>query len=599
MKRYGKYVKPYLSAFILGPIMMIVEVVGEVLLPKLMSLIINNGIATRDVAYITKMGILMLIVVALMAFGGIMGAYFASKASISFASDLRSDIFAKVQRFSFRNIDDFSTGSLVTRLTNDITQIQGVVMMCLRMALRSPGMFIGALIMAFSINKKLALIILVVIPVLAIAIGTIMKLAFPRFEIMQKKLDALNSGIQETLTNVRVVKSFVREDHEIKKFAVLNKDLKDTSLGAMKIVICNMPVMTLAMNITTMAVVWYGGNLIIGGEMPVGDLTAFISYITQILMSLMMLSMIFLNASRAGVSLKRINEVLDTEVDLNDDHASQKEKKVEAGRVEFRDVSFAYAGEHGVGETVLEHVTFTAEPGQTIGIIGSTGSGKTSLVQLIPRLYDVTEGQVLVDGVDVREYSLKNLRNGVGMVLQKNVLFSGSIEENLKWGNEDATIEEVKAAAESAQADGFVSAMTLGYDTALDQGGTNVSGGQKQRLCIARALLKKPKILILDDSTSAVDTATEARIRECFANELKDTTKLIIAQRITSVQEADLILVLDDGKVIGMGTHEELVKTCEAYEEIYTTQMGSQMGSAAAIEEANAELAIDGKEVLA
>jgi len=599
MKRYGKYVKPYLSAFILGPIMMIVEVVGEVLLPKLMSLIINNGIATRDVAYITKMGILMLIVVALMAFGGIMGAYFASKASISFASDLRSDVFAKVQQFSFRNIDDFSTGSLVTRLTNDITQIQGVVMMCLRMALRSPGMFIGALIMAFSINKKLALIILVVIPVLAIAIGTIMKLAFPRFEIMQKKLDALNSGIQETLTNVRVVKSFVREDHEIKKFAVLNKDLKDTSLGAMKIVICNMPVMTLAMNITTMAVVWYGGNLIIGGEMPVGDLTAFISYITQILMSLMMLSMIFLNASRAGVSLKRINEVLDTEVDLNDDHASQKEKKVEAGRVEFRDVSFAYAGEHGVGETVLEHVTFTAEPGQTIGIIGSTGSGKTSLVQLIPRLYDVTEGQVLVDGVDVREYSLKNLRNGVGMVLQKNVLFSGSIEENLKWGNEDATIEEVKAAAESAQADGFVSAMTLGYDTALDQGGTNVSGGQKQRLCIARALLKKPKILILDDSTSAVDTATEARIRECFANELKDTTKLIIAQRITSVQEADLILVLDDGKVIGMGTHEELVKTCEAYEEIYTTQMGSQMGSAAAIEEANAELAIDGKEVLA
>ena len=599
MKRYGKYVKPYLSAFILGPIMMIVEVVGEVLLPKLMSLIINNGIATRDVAYITKMGILMLIVVALMAFGGIMGAYFASKASISFASDLRSDVFAKVQQFSFRNIDDFSTGSLVTRLTNDITQIQGVVMMCLRMALRSPGMFIGALIMAFSINKKLALIILVVIPVLAIAIGTIMKLAFPRFEIMQKKLDALNSGIQETLTNVRVVKSFVREDHEIKKFAVLNKDLKDTSLGAMKIVICNMPVMTLAMNITTMAVVWYGGNLIIGGEMPVGDLTAFISYITQILMSLMMLSMIFLNASRAGVSLKRINEVLDTEVDLNDDHASQKEKKVEAGRVEFRDVSFAYAGEHGVGETVLEHVTFTAEPGQTIGIIGSTGSGKTSLVQLIPRLYDVTEGQVLVDGVDVREYSLKNLRNGVGMVLQKNVLFSGSIEENLKWGNEDATPEEVKAAAESAQADGFVSAMTLGYDTALDQGGTNVSGGQKQRLCIARALLKKPKILILDDSTSAVDTATEARIRECFANELKDTTKLIIAQRITSVQEADLILVLDDGKVIGMGTHEELVKTCEAYEEIYTTQMGSQMGSAAAIEEANAELAMDGKEVLA
>ena len=599
MSRYKKYIIPYLSAFILGPIMMIVEVIGEVMLPKLMSMIINNGIANRDVAYITKIGVLMLIVVALMAFGGIMGAYYASKASISFASDLRSDVFAKVQQFSFRNIDDFSTGSLVTRLTNDITQIQGVVMMCLRMALRSPGMFIGALIMAFSINKKLALIILIVIPVLAIAIATIMCLAFPRFEVMQKKLDALNSGIQEVLTNVRVVKSFVREDHEIKKFSSLNNELKDTSLGAMKIVICNMPVMTLAMNITTMAIVWFGGNMIIVGEMPVGDLTAFISYITQILISLMMLSMIFLSASRAGVSLKRINEVLDTEIDLNDDHASAKDKTVEKGRVEFCDVSFAYTNENGIGETVLEHVTFTAEPGQTIGIIGATGSGKTSLVQLIPRLYDVTEGQVLVDGVDVREYSLKNLRNGVGMVLQKNVLFSGSVEENLKWGNEDAAIEDLKAAAESAQADGFVSAMPLGYNTILDQGGTNVSGGQKQRLCIARALLKKPRILILDDSTSAVDTATEAKIRECFANELKDTTKLIIAQRITSVQDADLILVLDDGKVIGKGTHEELLNTCEEYEEIYTTQMGSQMGSAAAIEEANAELAAGGEEVLA
>ena len=464
-------------------------------------------------------------------------------------------------------------------------------MMCLRMALRSPGMFIGALIMAFSINKRLAMIILIVIPILAIAIVTIMRAAFPKFELMQKKLDALNSGIQEALTNVRVVKSFVREDHEIEKFTKVNKDLKDTSLSAMRIVIFNMPVMTLAMNLTTMAVVWYGGNLIIGGSMAVGDLTAFITYITQILSSLMMLSMIFLNASRAGVSLKRINEVLDTEIDLNDDYASQKDKKVEEGRVEFKDVSFAYKGENDRRETVLEHITFTAEPGQTIGIIGSTGSGKTSLVQLIPRLYDVSEGQVLVDGVDVREYSLRNLRDGVGMVLQKNVLFSGSVEENLKWGNEDATMEEIRAAAESAQADGFVSSFNLGYSTMLDQGGTNVSGGQKQRLCIARALLKKPKILILDDSTSAVDTATEAKIRDCFANELKDTTKLIIAQRISSIQDADKILVLDDGKVIGMGTHEELVKTCEAYEEIYTTQIGSQMGSAAAIEEANAELA--------
>ncbi len=582
MKRYKKYVMPYLSSFILGPIMMLTEVFGEVMLPKMMSLIINNGVANHDVGYIIKMGILMLVVGALMATGGIMGAYFAARASISFTSDLRADVFAKVQQFSFENIDRFSTGSLVTRLTNDLQQIQNVVMMCLRMALRSPGMFVGALIMAFSMNAKLALIILVVIPVLAVAIFLVLRAAFPRFEVMQSKLDRLNNGIQESLTNVRVVKSFVREDHEIQKFAGLNEDLMDNTMRAMKIVITTMPIMTLAMNATTIAVVWLGGNLIIGGSMPVGDLTAFTTYIVQILSSLMMLSMIFLNVSRATVSLKRINEVMDTEIDLNDDDASEPEKRVEEGRIEFCDVSFAYTGDHGRSETVLEHISFTAEPGQTVGIIGSTGSGKTSLVQLIPRLYDVTEGQVLVDGVDVREYSLKNLRTGVGMVLQKNVLFSGTIEENLRWGDEDASMEEIRAMAMSAQADGFVSAMNLGYGTMLDQGGTNVSGGQKQRLCIARALLKKPKILILDDSTSAVDMATEAKIRECLANELRDTTKLIIAQRITSVQDADLILVLDDGKIIGKGTHEELLTSCEAYEEIYATQTGStKMGAGA------------------
>lgn len=572
MKRYKKYITPYLGAFLMGPLMMLTEVAGEVALPKLMSLIINNGVAGRDTGYILKTGLLMAAVVVCMAVGGILGSYFAAKASISFTTDLRRDVFKKVQQFSFANIDSFSTGSLVTRLTNDIQQVQNVLTMGLKMALRAPGMFVGALFMAFMMNGKLAAILLVVIPLLSLAIGLILKTAFPRFEAMQKKLDRLNSGIQESLTNVRVVKSFVREDFEIGKFSGLNQDLRDSGMRALKIVIATMPVMMLAMNVTTLAVVWYGGNLIIGGSMPVGDLTAFTTYIVQILMSLMMLSMVFLQSSRARASLKRIAEVLDTVVDLNDDQAARKDLRVEKGSVEFKDVSFGY-GKDG-SDRVLEHISFQAEPGQTIGIIGATGSGKTSLVQLIPRLYDVTEGAVLVDGVDVRDYSLKNLRNGVGMVLQKNVLFSGTIEENLRWGDEDASREEIVKAAVNAQADGFVTAFKNGYHTEIGQGGAGVSGGQKQRLCIARALLKKPKILILDDSTSAVDTATEAAIRESFKNELKDTTRIIIAQRISSVQDADRILVLDDGKIIGSGTHEELLRTCRAYEEIYATQTG-------------------------
>ena len=572
MKRYKKYITPYLGAFLMGPLMMLTEVAGEVALPKLMSLIINNGVAGRDTGYILKTGLLMAAVVVCMAVGGILGSYFAAKASISFTTDLRRDVFKKVQQFSFANIDSFSTGSLVTRLTNDIQQVQNVLTMGLKMALRAPGMFVGALFMAFMMNGRLAAILLVVIPLLSLAIGLILKTAFPRFEAMQKKLDRLNSGIQESLTNVRVVKSFVREDFEIGKFSGLNQELRDSGMRALKIVIATMPVMMLAMNVTTLAVVWYGGNLIIGGSMPVGDLTAFTTYIVQILMSLMMLSMVFLQSSRARASLKRIAEVLDTVVDLNDDQAARKELRVEKGSVEFKDVSFGY-GKDG-SDRVLEHISFQAEPGQTIGIIGATGSGKTSLVQLIPRLYDVTEGAVLVDGVDVRDYSLKNLRNGVGMVLQKNVLFSGTIEENLRWGDEDASREEIVKAAVNAQADGFVTAFKNGYNTEIGQGGVGVSGGQKQRLCIARALLKKPKILILDDSTSAVDTATEAAIRESFKNELKDTTRIIIAQRISSVQDADRILVLDDGKIIGSGTHEELLRTCRAYEEIYATQTG-------------------------
>lgn len=576
LKRYKKYITPYLSAFVIGPLMMLTEVAGEVMLPKFMSMIINNGVASRNVAYIGKMGTLMVLTVLFMAVGGILGAYFSAKASISFTSDMRNDLFRKVQQFSFENIDGYSTGSLVTRLTNDVQQVQNVLMMGLRMALRAPGMFLGALIMAFMMNRQLAVIILIVIPLLLAAIILILKTAFPRFGEMQRRLDRLNSGIQESLTNVRVVKSFVREAHEIEKFSRLNRDLKESSLRALRIVITTMPVMMFAMNVTTLAVVWYGGNIIIAGKMPVGDLTAFTTYIVQILMSLMMLSMVFLQSSRASASMKRINEIFDTEIGLNDDNAKNKDKKVTEGRVEFKNVSFGYSGEHGRRDLVLEGISFTAEPGQTIGIIGSTGSGKTSLVQLIPRLYDVTGGEVLVDGVNVKNYSLKHLREGVGMVLQKNILFSGTIEENLRWGNEDAPMEDVIRFSESAQADPFVKTFKNGYDTEMGQGGVNVSGGQKQRLCIARALLKRPKILILDDSTSAVDTATEAKIRESLYHDLKDTTKIIIAQRISSVQEADQILVLEDGKIIGHGTHEELLKTCETYSEIYTTQIGNQ-----------------------
>ena len=570
MKRYEKYIKPYMASFILAPLCMLTEVLGEIMLPKLMSMIINHGVDQRDMSYIIGVGAVMVVFATLMAVGGVGGAYFSSKASICFTSDLRADLFAKVQKFSFQNIDQYSTGSLVTRLTNDIQQVQHVTMMGLRMMFRAPGMLIGALIMAFVMNKKLAFVILVVIPFLTLAIFLILKTAFPRFTVMQKKLDRLNSGIQEALTNVRVVKSFVREDFEEEKFKKTNLDLKESSLNAMKVVIMTMPVMTLAMNITTLAVVWYGGNMIIGGTMLVGDLTAFTTYIVQILMSLMMVSMVFLQSSRAMASIRRINEVMDTKIDLTDDDSSRKDLTVEKGEVEFQDVSFSYHRE--AGAKVLSHISFKAKPGQTIGIIGATGSGKTSLVQLIPRPYDVTEGRVLVDGVDVREYSLTNLREGVGMVLQKNVLFSGTIEENLRWGDENASAGDLEQAAESAQAHGFISSFSEGYQKDLGQGGVNVSGGQKQRLCIARALLKKPKILILDDSTSAVDTATEARIRECFSTTLKDTTKIIIAQRISSVEEADQILVLDEGRIIGAGSHKELMAGCQAYQEIYYSQ---------------------------
>ena len=579
MSIYKKYITPYLSAFILGPIFMIVEVIGEVLMPKMMSMIINAGIeGGAGSGYVITKGILMVLLAFCMMLGGVLGAYFAVKASVNFAAGLRKDVFTKVQQFSFANIEKFSTGSLVTRLTNDITNMQNVICMGLRMLLRAPGMLIGGLIMAIMMNARLAMILGIVIPILIFAILLVIKTAFPRFDTMQRKIDSLNSRIQENITNVRVVKSFVRDDFEKETFNTANEELKEKSLSAMKIVILTMPIMTLAMNITTMAVVWYGGKQIIVGDMPVGDLTAFTTYIVQILMSLMMVAMIMIQGSRALASSKRIKEVLTAEIDLNDDEAIHKELLVEKGEIEFKNVGFRYYKKHK--NNVLKNISFTANPGETIGIIGSTGSGKSSLVQLIPRLYDADEGQVLVDGVDVKEYSLRHLRDGVAMVLQKNTLFSGTIMDNLRWGNEEATDEQVYEMAQYAQADGFVRSFTEGYETELGQGGVNVSGGQKQRLCIARALLKKPKILILDDSTSAVDTATEAEIRKNFSTFLKDTTKLIIAQRISSVEGADRILVMDEGEIVGQGTHEELLKNCEEYQEIYYSQKDKKEVSA-------------------
>jgi ATP-binding cassette subfamily B protein len=561
--------------------MMILEVIGEVMMPLLLSKIIDYGVSGgRGISYIITIGIMMVIMALCMMAGGVGGAYFAVKASSGFANDLRKDLFNKIQKFSFTNIDRYSTGSLITRLTNDITQVQNMIQMMLRLALRAPGMLIGALIMAFVLNLKLALVIFGVIPLLATAIYFILKIAFPRFKIMQQKLDLLNTVTQENLINIRVVKSFVREDFEEEKFSDANQELKDSTINAMKAVIFTLPVMMLAMNVTTLAVVWFGGKQVVGGGMTTGVLTAFVNYVGQILISLMMVSMIILNGSRALASAKRIDEVLCTEIDLTDDNALKKEMTVQSGKIEFRNVYFKYYKNNE--KWILEDINFLIEPGETVGIIGSTGSGKSTLVQLIPRLYDVDRGEVLVDEVNVKDYSLPKLRSGVGVVLQKNLLFSGSIMENLKWGDQAAADATVYQAAQNAQAHGFITSFKEGYQTELGQGGVNVSGGQKQRLCIGRTLLKKPKILILDDSTSAVDTATEAKIRESFKNELPGTTKIIIAQRIASVIDADQIIVIDDGKIVGMGSHSELMQSCKAYTEIYYSQRDKEVTASCA-----------------
>ncbi len=588
MKRWFPYIKPYLGYFILGPLCMIVEVVGEVMMPKLLSYIIDFGVYSGEEkaqvpaiiralyelcgnnGFIAAIMAGMILTAILMMIGGVGGAYFGAKASVNFATDLRGDVYKKIQGFSFANIDKFSTGSLVTRLTNDITQLQNFVNMMLRMFFRAPGIMVGALIMAIALNPELSVVLAVSVPLMLVAIAFIILRGFPRFSRMQTKIDGLNSVVGENLTNIRVVKSFVREEHEKEKFAAANGNLKKASGDAMKIMILMSPVMTLIMNATAIAVYRLGGEMLYEGRMSTGDLTAFVTYITQILSSLMMVTMLFVSFSRAMASGKRIAQVLDEKIDVADSEHADASLCVGEGSVEFRNVSFRYY-KNSDGK-VLDGIDLKIEAGETVGIIGSTGCGKTTLVSLISRLYDADEGEVLVDGVNVKDYTLHNLREGVGMVLQKNVLFSGSIMHNLRFGSDDADDEAVFAAARAAEADGFVRSFPDGYHTLLEQGGTNVSGGQKQRLCIARALLKKPKILILDDSTSAVDTATEKRIREAFAGELKGSTKIIIAQRIGSVKDADKIVVMNEGRITGVGTHEQLLSDNVEYREIYDSQ---------------------------
>lgn len=584
---WWKYIKPYLPFFILGPVCMIIEVVGEILMPRFLAYIINLGIDGKtentpgiilwlynrignDAYFIAAIAFGMIMTALLMMLGGLGGAYFGGKASVNFAADLRADIYKKIQSFSFSNIDHFSSASLVTRLTNDVTQLQMFVNMMLRMFFRSPGMLLGALIMAINLNPSLSIILAVSVPLLLIAVAFIIIRGFPLFGKMQTKIDGLNSTVQENLTNARVVKSFVREEFEEQKFNKANSDLKNTAAKAMKNMILMSPVMTFIMNVTSIAVYWFGGHQLLNGQMNTGDFASFVTYITQILSSLMMVTFLFMMFSRSMASAKRIAEVMNEKIDILD-ASNGSEHIVKRGDVEFKNVSFRYYKDSE--EKVLDNINLRISSGETVGIIGSTGCGKTTLVSMIARLYDVDEGEVLVDGINVKDYSLYNLREGVGMVLQKNILFSGSIIDNLRWGDGNATIEEIREAADYAQADGFITSFTEGYNMDLGQGGTNVSGGQKQRLCIARAILKKPKILILDDSTSAVDMATEARIREAFKNSLKDSTKIIIAQRINSVKDADTIIVLDEGKITGVGNHDYLLENNTEYQEIYYSQM--------------------------
>ena len=568
-----KHLKPYLTKYrlpsILAPITVIAEVLLEIQIPFLMAKIVDQGITTRDLSYVFQIGAIMVLVALCSLLFGVLSGRFAAKGAMGFGSEIRKAVFDKIQEFSFANIDRFSTPSLVTRLTTDITNTQMAYMMVIRVLVRAPVMLVSATIMAAAINGDLVRVFLIVIPILAIALATMSTLAFPRFNAMLKKYDGLNAQVQENLIAIRVVKAFVRARYEKKKFAEANDNLMRASLAAEKIIILGMPIMMLTMYATIIAILWFGGNMIIGGTLLTGELISFISYVTQILMSLMMIAQVFIMIVLSRSSVARIVEVLEEPISITDETASPS-LTAEDGSIEYRNVSFKY--QEDAAENILTGINFSIASGETVGIIGGTGSAKTTLVQLIPRLYDVTDGQVLVGGHDVRDYTLDHLRSVVAMVLQKNVLFSGTIKDNLKWGDENATDEEVIAAAKAACAHDFIMSFPEGYDTYLGQGGVNVSGGQKQRLCIARALLKKPKIIILDDSTSAVDTATDSAIREGFRQNLKDTTAIIIAQRISSVSDADKIIVLDEGRIDAIDTHENLLENNAIYREVFHSQ---------------------------
>ncbi|MFI3165767.1 MAG: ABC transporter ATP-binding protein [Bacillota bacterium] len=572
MKKYGKYIKPYWIFFVLSPLLMIVEVGCDVMLPTLSANIINVGVANSDGGEIVKIMFEMLFFVLLAIASGTGASFCAARASAYFARDLRSDLFKKIQEFSFKNIDKFSTGSLVTRLTNDITQLQNFVVMCLRMMFRAPGMLLGAIIMVYLISPTVSTVYICIVPVLALIIFLVLYFSYSKFGLLQVRIDALNTKVREILTNIRVIKALTREKHEEDSFKEVNSELKNTGLKAYRITVLQLPLMTIVVNFATIFILWLSSQLLDVGEIAIGDVSAFITYLTQILASVNMIAMVFLQSSRAIVSSHRITEVMETNVDIKDDGAKCPERKVGSGDIEFKNVNFRYY--LNSNEDVLSDISVKIKSGETVGIIGSTGSGKTSFVNLIPRLYDVTSGSLLVDGVDVRDYSLENLRDGVAVVLQNNMLFSGTIEENLRWGDENASMEEIEEVSEWSAAAEFVSDKQFGYQSQLEQGGVNLSGGQKQRLCIARALLKKPKILILDDSTSAVDTATERKITHHLKNELSGATKIIIAQRISSVCDADKIIVLDDGKIESVGTHEQLLESSVTYREINDSQTG-------------------------